>query len=135
MRIDMMRIRTPSRFDKYRTDQSLNLSNTGITAQDIPELLIYVEENQITTLNLNGRNIGDKGATVLANNQTITTLIVSNNGIKAKGAEALAKNQIIKTLNISGNDIGDRGAKALAENQTITDLNISRCYVILEGAK
>lgn len=124
-----MQIRIPINFEEYLTGTSLNLNDKGITADDIPELLVFLKKNQITSLHLDRCAIKNEGAILLAKNSTVTTLSVCDNGIKSEGALAIAKNTCLKVLNISGNDIGETSAIAFGENSTLLELSVSRCYI------
>ncbi|KAF9584330.1 hypothetical protein BGW38_006840 [Lunasporangiospora selenospora] len=101
----------------------------------------------LTTLDLNDKNIGVDGATVLAEalriNSTLTTLELYKNNIGVDGAKALAEalmiNSTLTTLNLNKNNIGVDGAKALAEalmiNSTLTTLNLNKNNIRIDGVK
>ena len=90
--------------------------------------------NDCTWLDLWGGNIGDIGATSLAEalkgNTALATLRLGNTNIGDIGATAIAEalngNTALKTLNLYDNKIGDIGATALEEalkgNTAVTSL-------------
>jgi Ran GTPase-activating protein (RanGAP) involved in mRNA processing and transport len=90
--------------------------NIAIALQKITKLKI---------LNLNSNNIGNGGATLIANalknfkNKSLTNLQLSTNKIGDKGADALLKAlneyQQINFINLSFNNIGDAGLKQLTQ--------------------
>ena len=90
-------------------------SNGDYTSAKIPE--------DCTTLVLTSNNIGDDGATALAealkSNTALATLYLYFNNIGVTGAIALAEvlknNTALTTLYLTSNNIGDDGAIALAE--------------------
>ena len=61
----------------------------------------------LTTLFLGSNQIGDEGATRLAENTTLTTLNLYSNQIGDEGATRLAANTTLTTLWLSGNQIGE----------------------------
>ena len=79
----------------------------------------------MTTLDVSNNNIGNDGATAIADalkspNCILTTLDVSNNNIGNDGATAIADalkspNCILTTLDVSNNNIGNDGATAIAD--------------------
>ena len=100
--------------------------------------------NTVTTLDLGGSNIGDKGAEALAkalkNNNTVTILNLWDNNIGVEGAkalsEALENNEIVTALYLAGNNIGDEGAKALTKSfNTVTTLDLGGSNIGDKGAE
>jgi len=89
------------------------------------ELFQAIKDNDenITTLELFGHDIGGKGAEELADalkvNSTLRWLYLNNNNIGDKGAEALADalkvNTTLRWLYLWENNIGDKGAEELAK--------------------
>jgi internalin A len=75
---------------------------------------------RLTSLNLWGNEIGDKGAAALAALTQLTSLNLRRNAIGDKGAAALAALTQLTSLNLVVNAIGDKGAAALA---ALTQLN------------
>lgn len=82
----------------------------------------------LTTLNLQWKNIGDEGATGLSKNSSwknLTTFNLERNEISAKGATELSKNPSwtnLTILNLGGNSIGAKGASELSKNNSWTNL-------------
>ncbi|GBG35039.1 Protein kinase, putative, partial [Hondaea fermentalgiana] len=91
-------------------------------------------------------DIGDKGATALANAlasyETLQTLNLGGNKIGDEGttalANALASYESLQTLNLGGNNIGDEGAmalaNALANNESLHTLHLGGNNIGDEGA-
>ena len=100
----------------------------------------------LTTLHLNGNNIGAKGAVALAEallgNTTLTTLDLYLNSIGSEGAvalsEALLGNTTLRTLLLGRNDIGAECAVALAKallgNAALMTIDLSFNDIGAEGA-
>ena len=91
----------------------------------------------LTILGLNSNQIGNAGASALADalrvNTSLTELNLYNNQIGDAGATALADalklNTSLTTLNLNSNQIGDDGASALADAlKTNTNLTILSLY-------
>merc|ERR1712137_948815 len=84
--------------------------------------------NKLTHLFLDGNQIGQSGAEVIANalstNFTLTDLSLTFNKIGDRGAEAIASalstNCTLSTLGLAENEIGDPGAEALASALSTT---------------
>ena len=101
-----------------------------------------------TSLDLGDSNIGDRGATALANALRYNTVLESldlgyNNKIGDLGAASLAAalkvNTVLKTLILSENVIGDEGATALAlallnKNTALSELDLSSNKIGTAGA-
>jgi hypothetical protein len=111
---------------------TLNVNGNQIGAEGAKAL---AQNTRLTTLDVGGNQIGDEGAKTLAQNTRLTTLTLWGNAIGAEGAKALAQNTRLRTLTLWGNAIGDEGAKALAQNTTLTTLNVEWNQVETEGAK
>ena len=81
----------------------------------------------MTVLGLGDNNIGDVGATAIANalavNASLTTLILNENNIRPSGATAIAKalevNASLTDLRLYHNQIGDAGATALGNARLV----------------
>ena len=114
---------------------SLDLSNCGLTAKDMVVTADLLPFTAITTINVAGNRIGDKGVIALSNNKTLTSLDVGQNTIGAEGATALSNNTTLTTLNVASNKIGDEGAIALLNNTTLTTLNVGCNKIGHEGQR
>ena len=86
-------------------------------------------------LNLDGSNVGDAGAIVLATNTSIVTLFLGNCSISDSGAIALSANICLVKLDLSDNQISDSGAIALSKSNSLTSLDLRNNLVGLEGMK
>ena len=117
----------------YKT--KLDLSEYGITDQEISIISHLISFTLVTTLCVSENKISDEGAGVLAQNIYLTNLNVSHNKIGYEGAEALAQNTHLTILDLSHNKIGDRGATAMARNIHLTRLDLGYNGVGVEGAK
>ena len=106
----------------------LDLSNEGLSAEDVRALVTWPGGADVTTLDLEGNQIGDAGAAALAQATSfprLTTLYLWGNGIGDAGAAALAQAtsfSSLTTLYLSSNDIGPRGAQALADGPAFPQL-------------
>ena len=113
----------------------------------LQQALQLIQNNEITSLDLRGNQIGDHGAEALADalkaNTSITSLSLCWNLIGNHGAETLADalkaNTSITSLNLSFNKISDHGATALADalkdNTSITSLNLMGNQIGDHGAE
>ncbi len=122
---------------------SINLSSQGIKNVNINTFIPLISKitNTLTSLVLSFNNIGDEGASALANNlpNTLQDLYLSSNNIGYEGASALA-NKLPNTLTylyLSSNNIGDEGASALANKlpNTLQALYLSSNNIGDEGAE
>ncbi len=83
---------------------------------------------QLTRLDLNGNELGDKGALALAgcaHLANLTRLDLANNKLTASGAQALALSPHLANLTVldlSANQVGDDGARALARSPHVKRL-------------
>ena len=105
-----------------------------------------LRENTLKTLDLSGDEIGDAGATALADalrvNKSLETLDLDDNHIGDAGATALADallvNETLETLFLTRNEIRDAGATALADtllvNETLKNLFLDDNYIGEAGA-
>jgi len=89
---------------------------------------------QLTSLHLEGNEIGDAGAASLAALTQLTSLDLGGNKIGAAGAAALADLTQLTSLNLWDNQIGDAGAAALAALTQLTSLNLGRNKIGDAGA-
>lgn len=89
----------------------------------------------IKKLNLEDSEIGNRGATILANMLALTHLNARHNQITSPGAQALAKNSTIKKLNLENNNIGEDGIIALAKNTSLTHLSVLDSELTEKGAE
>ncbi len=96
---------------------------TTVEDEQLKKAVLSLLENDITSLDLNRRKIGDSGAKALAealtHNSSLQTLNLRGNEIGDSGsvalAEALKSNSSLQTLKLGYNQIGASGAAALAE--------------------
>ena len=107
---------------------------TGVFSSLVDLLTV---NTSLKRLNLSGNNIGDPGATLLAQflqtNLTLENVGLSRIQMGDAGASTLAKALTVNTsltrLDLSNNNIGDLGAislgKALVTNSTLAKLNLS----------
>ena len=108
---------------------------------------LRVESQSLTELGLHQNDIGEQGATALADallcNSTLTEVSLYCNqkgqfwGVQL--ARALSGNKKIATLDIGGNQIGDAGVAALAtvlggDNTSLTDLHLDYNGISENGA-
>jgi len=115
-----------------------NVMRGGVLSAELTDIIRQLKSNDpvLTTLIFSRKNIGDEGATAIAEalktNTTLTELDIRLNGIDDEGAtaiaEALKTNTTLTILNISYNNIGDAGAQAIAKalkvNKTLTIIDI-----------
>jgi Leucine-rich repeat (LRR) protein len=91
----------------------------------------------LSSLLLNNNNLGDEGASALAqvliSNQTLTYCNIASNGIGPKGIAALSQALAVcclVSLNLMENSCGDKGAESLAQslsgNTRLITLNLSQ---------
>jgi small GTP-binding protein len=92
------------------------------------------ELTQLTSLDLGGNQIGDKGAAALAALTQLTTLDLWNNQIGAEGASSLAALTQLTSLDLWNNQIGAEGAAALAALTQLTTLDLRNNQIGDEGA-
>jgi len=89
--------------------------------------------------NLNKNNIGDSGATALAEafklNSTITEVDLRSNNIGATGATALAEafkiNSTITTVDLWENNIGPDGAAAIGRAMVFSKFKLDILFLFL----
>jgi internalin A len=89
----------------------------------------------LTSLNLSGNSIGDEGARHLSGLTALTRLNLWNNSIGAEGARHLAGLTALTSLNLNGNRIGAEGARHLAGLTALTSLDLSGNSIGAEGAR
>ena len=68
--------------------------------------------------------ITDKGAEIIAKNDSLVRLNLSRNRIQDEGAKAFA-NTPLTELRLDNNKITSEGIKILSKNKTITDINLN----------
>lgn len=82
----------------------------------------------ITDLDLSFQHLTDADILVLCdaltNNTHLISLNLEGNQIGDKGAVELAKNTVLERLNLWGNEITDKGTKCLANNMTLVTLDL-----------
>jgi len=92
----------------------------------------------LTSLDLRGNSIGDRGAKAIAASLTgLSSLALSGNQIGDEGAEAIAASLVgLSSLALNNNQIGDDGAKAIAASLSgLSSLALSGNWIGDEGAK
>jgi len=126
---------------------SLSLSKYKLRVGDLPKLSNALQRNDtLTSLNLWGCSIGDKGVEVLAGAVThapnLVTLDLGWNAITRNGAEILSvplKQSSITSLGLAWNELGNDGVKhiamALKDNNKLTHLDLWGNDIKLEGVK
>jgi hypothetical protein len=105
-------------------------------------------EAGVTKVDLSGANIGDAGATQLADmllwgNTRVAELSLGFNNIGVPGAQALASglqhNTTVTKIDLGHNQIGDEGASALAtmlrQNETVTEIFLNHNQIPNKGAR
>ena len=122
----------------------------GVLSEEFQGIIKRLIDNDrtLTTLDINGNQIGSEGAKAIAEalekNTTLKILNISDNKIGYKGVQylavALEYNTTLTTFDISYNNIGDIGvqylAKALEYNTTLTTFDISRnLNISIKGVK
>lgn len=115
--------------------KTLDLSNKGLTVEDIRLLVDALQTNSyLTELDLALNQLGDDSAKLLAATR-IHDLNLNDNSITAAGAKDLATNAHLSILNIANNELFDEGAIALASNPHLRKLNLSKNSIGPKGAK
>ena len=109
-----------------------------LTDEDVALLAKALQHNtQIRKLELDGNNISDAGAEILAalsrECPSFESLSIIGNQITAKGAAALAKS-LFKKIDLGANPIGD-GVGQLALAPRLKELGADECQVTDEGAR
>jgi len=100
---------------------SLNLEGIQIGTEGVAALAALT---QLTSLGLWGNQIGDAGAAALAALTQLTALDVGYNQIGDKGASALTALTQLTTLDLGDNKIGTEGVAALAALTQLTSLDL-----------
>mmetsp|Transcript_9622 Transcript_9622/g.28154 ORF Transcript_9622/g.28154 Transcript_9622/m.28154 type:complete len:501 (-) Transcript_9622:46-1548(-) len=116
-------------------------------ASVLAKTLAAAPGGRLTTLDLQGNDVGNEGARALAKalpgSRSLTALSLPANSIRASGAGALAEalrvNHALRDLNLRYNDVGDGGAVSLAEalphNKVLRNLVLSGNGIRDEGAQ
>ena len=107
------------------------------------KLLVNAEFKSLQVLNIHNNEIGDDGATILAEglkfNFSLQELNLSSNNITTTGVTALIHYACpLKRLDLSYNDIGDEGAKEVAyklKHKYLKELNLIQCDIGADGAE
>lgn len=116
--------------------QYLSLKNRQYTDEDIEIICEYLKvHTDITSLDLSGTPISEKGIKLLAKNTTLQELLLSHTGLTDEGAEALAQNTTLVSLALYVNKIGDKGAIALGANQNFIELHLAHNQIGDIGAQ
>jgi Leucine-rich repeat (LRR) protein len=100
---------------------------------------VLKKNSYVTKVNLTGNDIGDIGATALAEVSTLEELNLYSNNIQVEGVVALATSNL-KKLSLGGNNIGydfenkkfhtlTEIADAFAKNHHIIDLSFQCCFL------
>jgi internalin A len=113
---------------------SVNLGHLGLA--DVPEELFNVPD--LTSLSLDGNNIGDAGARVIAERLTgLTSLSLDNNNISDAGVRVIAERLTgLTSLSLDSNNISDAGARVIAERLTgLTSLSLDQDNISDVGAQ
>jgi small GTP-binding protein len=92
------------------------------------------ELTQLTTLNLEGIQIGAEGVAALAALPLLTSLGLWGNQIGAEGAAALTALTQLTSLDVGNNQIGDKEASAVAALSQLTTLDLGDNQIGAEGA-
>jgi hypothetical protein len=108
----------------HQKHHTLNLAGKNINDADILEILDFVVDRSITTLNLNANNLTCAGAQQLASflqrDPSVLGLHLAGNKINTSGAKHLARvlpfNTHLEMLDLSSNPLQNLGIKAIARN-------------------
>ena len=92
------------------------------------------ELTQLTTLNLEGIQIGAEGVAALAALPLLTSLGLWGNQIGAEGAAALTALTQLTSLDVGNNQIGDKEASAVAALSQLTTLDLGDNQIGAEEA-
>ncbi len=106
--------------------EALNLSELGITAEVLKDLVEFIQAHfpNIKELNLSFNNIGAAGIDHLAKLSQLEKLELAGNQIGEAEAAHLAKLTQLKSLNLYGNQIGEAGAAHLAKLTQLKSLEL-----------
>eukprot|EP00796_Vickermania_ingenoplastis_P008811 gene8812-6197_t len=128
----------------------VDLSYNKVGPQGTKALLRCFQRNPLVNFTLVGNNIGDEGATHMADalkhygGRSQTTLNLYRNGITHRGAEAIGRllenNSFLMDVNLAGNSIGQKGIHAIKNSivnfsNSLRFLNVSDNLLGDEGAK
>jgi Leucine-rich repeat (LRR) protein len=93
--------------DGWRPERAIVFSG-GIRAEGVRAL---AQLSALTSLNLEGNDIGDEGVTEVAQLSRLTSLNLASNFIGDEGARALAHLSRLTSLDLGANGIGDAGGE------------------------
>lgn len=120
--------------------ESLDLSSTGITKNEVGEIVRLIEaKSSIEEINLSGNNLEDEGilelSELIKTKKTIQKLNISNTNFGLEGIIALSsiledRDSPITVLNlersdISGDQVVERLSEAISKNNSLQALNIT----------
>jgi Leucine-rich repeat (LRR) protein len=112
---------------------TLNLSDKGISKQDIPCILRFLNAYpHITVLDLSNNDIG-KQVPNLALNHTLRTLKLNSCCVRCIGCVALGKNTTLTALELRDNELEDQDVNALAKSTTLKVLDLSCNLITVQG--
>ena len=97
--------------------------------------IILMEFTNLSILDLNYCNIGEKNAESISHLSTLNSLDISNNNISDNGAESISKLFDLNSLHISNNNISDKGAESISHLRALNSLRISRNKIGKSGAE
>ena len=131
------------------TLESISLNENPIGMSGIKSMATLLSSGgcSLKILYLNKVNLGDKGASILANalkeNHTLECLEIANNDISHVGAQclelALEDNNTLQKISLAHNNICDEGAgcifSAMINNKSLNVLDLSHNNIGNEGAK
>jgi hypothetical protein len=103
---------TPHRFVQFISKENLNLCRQGLTDEDMPEIIQFLQQYpDIKTLDLSLNNLGDEGI-----------------------ANFAERNLTVRQVNFSGNNIGDYGLAIFAyKNHATLHVNFSYNLISEQG--
>jgi Leucine-rich repeat (LRR) protein len=112
---------------------TLDLSSLRLTLLEADVVAGLTSLTSLTSLNLEGNEIGPDGARALQGLTGLTSLILGVNTIGAEGAQALKSLTRLTYLGLWNCKIGDRGVQALAGLTSLTTLHLGDNDISDEG--
>lgn len=109
-------------YDESR--KRLDLHNQGIEDKDLPEILKFVNEHEISNLVIFKNYISDEGIKLIVANENIDTLNLALNRVTDVGAEYLAKSNKLKKLDLCGNRLTAKGIEAFKKNKVLIEIDL-----------